>query len=198
MHKLFSCVVLRRMDFLNILAGLCKTDMYRLFTDGLNNPKVRKYVDNIKLHLYPMAHLPEEIRQRFQSDMRIVVDYLAEGESYKPTGQVIRHIGPMLRLLYALTGEEELLDLLAEAQQNQDEGGETIMGEYYTTYFAKKCRQEGMQEGVKQGIKQGIRQGVDKLNNLIRVLIEKGREEDMRRSLEDKEYQEELFREFGL
>ena len=72
------------------------------------------------------------------------------------------------------------------------------MGEYYTTYFAKKCRQEGMQEGVKQGIKQGIRQGVDKLNNLIRVLIEKGREEDMRRSLEDKEYQEELFREFGL
>ncbi len=56
------------------------------------------------------------------------------------------------------------------------------MGEYYTTYFAKKCRQEG----------------VNKLNNLIRVLIEKGREEDMRRSLEDKEYQEELFREFGL
>ncbi len=170
------------------------TDMYGLFTDGLNNPKVRKYVDNIKLHLYPMAHLPEEIRQRFQSDMRIVVDYLAEGESYKPTGQVIRHIGPMLRLLYALTGEEELLDMLTEAQQKQDEGGETIMGEYYTTYFAKKCRQEGMQEGVKQGIKQGV----DKLNNLIRVLIEKGREEDMRRSLEDKEYQEELFREFGL
>ena len=65
------------------------TDMYGLFTDGLNNPKVRKYVDNIKLHLYPMAHLPEEIRQRFQSDMRIVVDYLAEGVSYKPTGQVI-------------------------------------------------------------------------------------------------------------
>ncbi len=87
-----------------------------------------------------------------------------------------------MRLLYALTGEEELLDMLTEAQQKQDEGGETIMGEYYTTYFAKKCRQEG----------------VNKLNNLIRVLIEKGREEDMRRSLEDKEYQEELFREFGL
>lgn len=53
-----------------------------------------------------------------------------------------------MRLLYALTGEKELYDMFAEAQCKQREGEEIIMGEYYTTYFAKKCRREGIQQGI--------------------------------------------------
>ncbi len=209
-------------------------DMRELFADKLENPMIKKYVDNIKLHLYPMAHLPEEIRQRFRSDMRIVVDYLAEGKSYKPTGQIIRHIGPVMRLLYALTGEKELEEILLGMQDRQAEGEGVVMGEYYTTYFARKCRQEGREEGRQEGREEGrqegreegrqegreegrqegreegrqegreegeqvgIKKGMDRLNSLISALIEKGREEDMKRSLKDRKYQKELFKEFGL
>ncbi len=165
-------------------------DMQELFADKLADEELLEYVDNIRLHLYPMTHLPEEIRQRFRSDMRIVVDYLAEGKSYQPTGQRIRHIGPMMRLLYALTGEKELKEILLGMQDRQAEGERVVMGEYYTTYFARKCRQEGREEGEQVGI--------NRLNSLISALVEKGREEDMKRSLKDRKYQKELLKEFGL
>ncbi len=112
------------------------------------------------------------------------------------------------------------------------------MGEYYTTYFAKKCRAEGREEGLRIGREEGlqigrekglqiagevwmrigkeielqtgmqqdvqpevmreIQQAANRLGNLICALIEKGRKEDVERSLKDKEYRKELFKEFGL
>ncbi len=134
-------------------------DLHGLFADRFENLAIKKYVDNVKLHIFPMAHLPEEVRQRFRSDMRIVVDYLAEGKSYKPTKQVMKHVGPVMRLLYALTGEKELQNMLADMQHKQEEGEEILMGEYYTTYFAKKCRREGRQEGIQEGRREGIQEG---------------------------------------
>lgn len=50
---------------------------------------VKQYIENHVLHVFDMHHLPPEIRKRFRSDMRIVVDYLAEQEQYKPTNQAI-------------------------------------------------------------------------------------------------------------
>ena len=37
----------------------------------------------LKLLIFELRNLPEEVRRRFQSDMRIVVDYLAEGKDYR-------------------------------------------------------------------------------------------------------------------
>lgn len=90
------------------------TNLHELFADNLADEEIAEYVDNIRLYIFPMAHLPKEIRQRFKSDMRIVVDYLAEGDSYKPTEQVVKHVGEVTRLLYALTGERELQGILAD------------------------------------------------------------------------------------
>ena len=39
---------------------------------------------DLKLLVFELRNLPEEVRRRFQSDMRIVVDYLAEGKDYRP------------------------------------------------------------------------------------------------------------------
>ena len=54
----------------------------------------------------------------------------------------------------------------------------------------KECIQEGKIEGKIIGITQ--------VNHLIRLLAEQGRTEDIIRSASDKEYQEQLFQEFGL
>ncbi|MDE6847373.1 MAG: Rpn family recombination-promoting nuclease/putative transposase [Lachnospiraceae bacterium] len=165
-------------------------DLHEFFKDNLKDAILRKYVDNIKLHIFPMARLPGEVRQRFKSDMRIVVDYLAEGESYKPTGQVIKHIESVIRLLYALTGEKELPVILADIQGKQRKGEEIAMAGYFTTYYTAKCTQEGIQ--------QGIQQGMERISNLMRILLDSGRNEDIRRSVEDEEYREKLLREFNL
>lgn len=45
---------------------------------------------------------------------------------------------------------------------------------------------------------EGIEQGIDRANRLTYILLEQDRTEDIKRSLEDSEYQKKLFREFGL
>lgn len=51
-----------------------------------------QYVDDVQLHVFEMAHLPMEARELFKSDMRIAVDYPAEGKNYVPTEQMNRTI----------------------------------------------------------------------------------------------------------
>ena len=72
------------------------------------------YIDDIRLQVFEMTHLPQEIRKRFQSDMRVVVDYLAGGKNYKPGHRILKHPEAFLQMIYALTGDlryEELMTL---------------------------------------------------------------------------------------
>ena len=56
-----------------------------------------------------MRHLPREIRELFQSDMRIIVDYLAEGDSYRSDRKVI-HKEATVKMLRVLSGDTNVDD----------------------------------------------------------------------------------------
>ncbi len=56
----------------------------------------------------------------------------------------------------------------------------------------------GMEQGVEQGIKQGAEQEKERLNLLYRKLLSENRLEDLRKSIEDEEYQNRLYEEYGL
>lgn len=127
-----------------------RLSLHEFFAGNPVLPRVKEYVDDIRLHVFSMAHLPVQVRQRFHSDMRIVVDYLAERDRYIPTAQPIRYIGPVMRLLYALTGEEKLSGLLAEQQSEQEKGEQVTMVGIMTKY-AEMGRQEGLQQGLREG-----------------------------------------------
>ena len=66
-----------------------------------------KYIDELKLHVFEMRYLPEETRELFQSDMRIAVDYLAEGNSYRSDRKVV-HKAALIRMIKALSGETDI------------------------------------------------------------------------------------------
>lgn len=136
-----------------------RSDLYDFFEDVRIASPVKDFMDNIKLHVFSMAHLPREIRRRFKSDMRIIVDYLAEGADYKPTSQKIKYVEPVMRLLYALTGEKEFLNSIAELVIKH-ERGDVTMCEVVDKFVAI---------GRKQGIEQGIAQGIERV---IKALIE--------------------------
>lgn len=76
-----------------------------------------------------------------------------------------------------------------------------LLEEFDMDKYERTIRQEGIRQGMEQGLQQGIvqgtEQGIDRVNRLTRILLEQGRTEDLRRSLEDTEYQRELFHEFG-
>lgn len=124
-------------------------DFYRLFRRKKIHRMARKYIDNICLHMYSMRTLSLEIRQRFRSDMRVVVDYLAEGEQYTPTEQEIKDIDATMSMLHALTGETMLLDNKKLLQEEQERGGKVTMG-YAATMYVERGREEGRQWGVQE------------------------------------------------
>lgn len=68
-----------------------------------------KYVDNIRLHVWEMRYLAREVRERFQSDMRIVLDYLAEGNAYRSDRKVI-HKEATIKMLRVLSGDKNVDD----------------------------------------------------------------------------------------
>lgn len=75
-----------------------------------------KFTDNLKLHVFEMRNLSAETRRLFQSDMRIVVDYLAEGNGYCSDRKIV-HKEALIKLLRVLSGDENVEDTLSMMQE---------------------------------------------------------------------------------
>lgn len=61
-------------------------------------PQKNKDIDELKLHVFEMRYLPEETRKLFRSDMRIVVDFLAEGKGYRSDRKII-HKAALIKMI---------------------------------------------------------------------------------------------------
>lgn len=59
-------------------------------------------------------------------------------------------------------------------------------------------RMEGQNEGRAQGIAEGMAQGEELLNRLHGCLIADKRQDDLERAIKDKEYREQLYKEYGI
>lgn len=73
---------------------------------------------------------------------------------------------------------------------NRAEVKDMCITEYNEAETMKMFREEGREEGCEQG--------EDKLGELVRVLISKGRAEDVQRAASDKEARKKLYEEFGI
>ena len=136
--------------------GVCS--LHRLFDEeGATADIIWKYVDDVQLHVWEMRHLPREIRELFQSDMRIIVDYLAEGDSYRSDRKVIHKEATvkMLRVLSGDTNVDDTGDALKEMGIKEED--EIRVCELFDQYTRK-----GIAQGISQGISQGVAQGIYK------------------------------------
>lgn len=109
------------------------------------------YVDDLQLHVWEMRYLPKEVRERFHSDMRIVLDYLAEGNSYRSDRKVIHKEATikMLRVLSGDTNVEDTAEILKEMNINEED--EIKMCELFDQYTRR-----GISKGRNQGLAEGI------------------------------------------
>lgn len=73
-----------------------------------------------------------------------------------------------------------------------------VLGMLLEEFDVDKYERTIRMEGIEQGREQGMQQGIDRANRLASILLEQNRSEDLKRSLEDSEYQRKLFREFKL
>ena len=146
------------------LKGLFKNNSFMKDAD--------QYVDDVNLHVYEMAHLPSKVRARFTSDMRVVVDYLAEGKDYHPTDQKILHVEAFLHLLRALTGDARYEEIIPELLKEKEEVG--------MCELLDKYENRGMEQGLKQGLKQGqegtLIENLQSLTETMNLTIDKAME----------------------
>ena len=101
--------------------------------------------ENLRNQLEDVARY--EIRNLFQSDMRIVVDYLAEGNDYRSDQKVV-HKEALIKFLRTLSGEENVEDTLECLQKmGVKEEDEITVCELFDQY-TRQGRQEGIREGI--------------------------------------------------
>lgn len=116
-----------------------------LFKRNPHMKEVDRYVDDVQLHVFEMAHLSAEIRSRFHSDMRIVVDYLAEGRHYRPTDQKVQHVEAFLHLLRALTGDARYEEIIPELSGEKEAVGMCELLDKYENRGREKGLIENLQ-----------------------------------------------------
>ena len=155
-----------------------------------------KYISNERLHVYRMSHLPKQVRNRFHSDMRIVVDYLAEKHNYKPSMQKVSHPEALLLMLEALTGDRRYLKIIKTLTE-KEKRGEVTMCELLDKYENRGI-QKGMRKGMQKGIRQGLQQGESRFAALSESLLNLDRIDDLRKAAASKQYRIKLFKEFGI
>lgn len=139
-------------------------------------PQVWKLADDFRLHVFEMRNLLPETRELFRSDMRHVVDYLAEGNSFRSDRPVV-HKEALVRLLRALGGDVNVEDTARILKEmNVKEEDEITMCELFDQY-TRRGRQEGLSEGLSQGRQEGLRIGLsDGLQKGLQALISTCRE----------------------
>lgn len=120
------------------------TSLFQLWERKQIPDAAKAYSDDIKIHVYDMRYLPKEIRSLFRSDMRIIVDYLAEGKDYVPTEQKIIHLEALLLMLKALTDDERYETIISEMLEKESKEGGVTMCELLDKY-----ENRGMEKGFK-------------------------------------------------
>ena len=161
----------------------CNTQ--RLFRGRKLVDEAWKYIDELQLHVFEMRHLTKETRALFHSDMRIVVDYLAEGNQYRSEKKIV-HKAALIRMIKVLSGEMDTENIEAwMEEQGIREEDEITVCELFDQY-------------VRQGRAEGRTEGENRFAKLVQMLLEGGRNEDIKRVVSDQNYREQLYAETGL
>ncbi len=133
-----------------------------------------KYIDDIHLHVWELQHLSLEVRKRFRSDMRTVLDYLAEDNSC--FRRKVVHKKAFINMIKALSGNEDLdgTDRFMEKHAIREED-EITMCDIFTQY-EQKGREEGIKEGIKEGTELGCLKTVQSVMKKLNLTVEEALE----------------------
>lgn len=125
----------------------------------------------------------------FQSDMRIVVDFLAEGNAYRSDRKIV-HKATLIKMIKVLSGEMDMEDVekWMEEQEIREEDEVTVC-ELFDQYERR---------GMRRGMEKGIEKGENRFAMLAQMLMDSGRNDDLRRAISDRSYREQLYMEVKL
>ena len=133
----------------------CRESLHELLHNRDVSDELLEFTDNLKLHVFEMRNLSAETRKRFQSDMRIVVDYLAEGNSYCSERKIV-HKEALIKLLRVLSGDENVEDTILMMRESGINEEEDIKVCELFEQYKRTGREEGLEEERERSIERMI------------------------------------------
>lgn len=166
------------------------------------NPEhLEPYIKSHPVHIFQIAYLSEEQLRLFRSDFGFLAEFMVCKRKNEPfrisSDRKIVHVDAVLKMLSVFAQEEYVNKLSKEIVEVQRKGG-CVMGCNVSEAWVNLGRAEGMQKGIQEGIQEGMREERDKMNALITGMLRDGRIEELQRSVSDREFQEQLLREYGV
>lgn len=109
-----------------------------------------KYLDKNEIHVFDMRFLDKGVREKFEGDARIVLDYLADRDSMIQRNQKPKNPEEVMRMLYALTEDTRYLENIEFMKEN---GGRKMCDllDAAENRGVQRGRQEGRQEERREG-----------------------------------------------
>ena len=126
------------------------------------NPAAYPYFNNSKMPVFNMCFLSKDVREKFQGDLRIILDYLCDRESLLNRNQTMKHPEEVIRMLHALTGDDQYLDSIPLFTSPAKKGESTVC-DLINSYY-----NEGHNTGLIEGRNSGLIEG---RNQVIQALI---------------------------
>ena len=126
------------------------------------NPAAYPYFNNSKMPVFNMCFLSKDVREKFQGDLRIILDYLCDRESLLKRNQTMKHPEEVIRMLHALTGDDQYLDSIPLFTSPAKKGESTVC-DLINSYY-----NEGHNTGLIEGRNSGLIEG---RNQVIQALI---------------------------
>lgn len=114
------------------------------------NPAAYPYFNNSKMPVFNMCFLSKDVREKFQGDLRIILDYLCDRESLLNRNQTMKHPEEVIRMLHALTGDDQYLNSIPLFTSPAKKGESTVC-DLINSYY-----NEGHNSGLIEGRNQGI------------------------------------------
>ena len=126
------------------------------------NPAAYPYFNNNKMPVFNMCFLSKDVREKFQGDLRIILDYLCDRESLLKRNQTMKHPEEVIRMLHALTGDDQYLNSIPLFTSPAKKGESTVC-DLINSYY-----NEGHNTGLIEGRNSGLIEG---RNQVIQALI---------------------------
>ena len=120
------------------------------------------YIDKNRIHVFDMRFLPMEVRERFQGDMRVILDYLSDRESLMRRRQKLKNPEEVMLMLYALSKDDRYLESIEFMGEGEEKSMCDLLDEAENRGIARG-RAEGIEQGMERGKEQGLRRGIQVL-----------------------------------
>ena len=116
------------------------------------------YIDKNRIHVFDMRFLPLEVRERFQGDMRVILDYLSDRDSLLRRRQKLKNPEEVMLMLYALSKDARYLESIEFMGEGEEKSMCDLLDEAENRGIAR-----GRAEGIERGKEQGLRRGIQVL-----------------------------------